>query len=101
MNLLINKPFNHLIYEFISDCRGHLLRLYLDGFYNGYVVDTKFNDMKPYIDAFIDGKTSCVLTHGVTGEPSNYFKKMYILMACFLFGFLRKWQIFHYVWIQK
>lgn len=68
----------------LLDCQGVVRQLIFDGFHNGDTADNKFSSLKSYVDAFIDGETVCVLTHGVTGELFIYFKGIIWSFVIFL-----------------
>lgn len=60
----------------LLDCQGSVRQLIFDGFHNGDTADAKFSGLKSYVDAFIEGETVCVFTHGVTGESLIYLKEI-------------------------
>lgn len=64
-----------MIDRLFIDSQNHQVFLYFDKIYNGSSM--KFDDIIPYLNEFMDGKTASVFTHGPTGSGKT----------CTLFGF--------------
>lgn len=69
----------------ILDC-GQLLWLYFENIYHGDESEKKFDNLKPYLNDFLSGKSVCIFNHGVTGIKLHEFSnRVFIFSPQFYF----------------
>lgn len=56
----------------ITDCQGRPTWLYFNEIYMQANAEQKFQGIKPYIETFVKGGTSCIFNHGYTGSGKSF-----------------------------